>query len=240
MRSIAAQLKERMTIPQVKEQEVMVKRIADDSGCLEAASLEELERIRITLRGLIRFIADSNARRTIITDLKDPITVRTEGQEFDITEHYEDYKQKVNRYITEHSDDDVIRKLHYNEPLSSKDFSNLENILIHELGSKEEYRNAFGDVPLGLLVRRIVKLDHKATMDAFGEFINNHSLSPSQNAMLNRIVGYVEQNGYIQFEQLAQPPFDRPKSLILVFGKELKDLKICIDRLNHNALVPAA
>ena len=240
VRSIAAQLKERMTIPQVKEQEVMVKRIADDPGCLDAASLEELERIRITLRGLIRFIADSNARRTIITDLKDPITVRTEGQEFDITEHYEDYKQKVNRYITEHSDDDVIRKLHYNEPLSSKDFSNLENILIHELGSKEEYRNAFGDVPLGLLVRRIVKLDHKATMDAFGEFINNHSLSPSQNAMLNRIVSYVEQNGYIQFEQLAQPPFDRPKSLILVFGKELKDLKICIDRLNHNALVPAA
>jgi type I restriction enzyme, R subunit len=77
-------------------------------------------------------------------------------------------------------------------------------------------------------------------MDAFGEFINNHSLSPSQNAMLNRIVGYVEQNGYIQFEQLTRPPFDRPRPLISVFGKELNDLKICIDRLNRNALVPAA
>ena len=240
VRSVAAQLKERMTIPQVKEQEGMIKRIADDSEYLDAASLEELERIRITLRGLIRFIADSNARRTIITDLKDPIIAQTEGQDFDITEHYEDYKQKVNRYINEHSDDDVIRKLHRNEPLSRNDFSNLENILIHELGSKEEYWNAFGDVPLGLLVRRIVKLDHQATMDAFGEFINNHSLSPSQNAMLNRIVGYVEQNGYIQFEQLTRPPFDRPRPLVLVFGKELNDLKMCIDRLNRNALVPAA
>ena len=77
----------------------MVKRIADDSEYLDGASLEELERIRVTLRGLIRFIADSNARRTIITDLKDPIIARVEGQDFDITEHYEDCKQKVNRYI---------------------------------------------------------------------------------------------------------------------------------------------
>lgn len=37
-------------------------------------------------------------------------------------------------------------------------------------------------------------------MDAFGEFINNHSLSPSQNATLNRIISHVEQNGYVQFE----------------------------------------
>ena len=52
------------TILQVKAQERMVKRIADDSEYLDGASLEELERIRVTLRGLIRFIADSNARRT--------------------------------------------------------------------------------------------------------------------------------------------------------------------------------
>lgn len=228
------------TILQVKAQERMVKRIADDSEYLDGASLEELERIRVTLRGLIRFIADSNTRRTIITDLKDPIIARVEGQDFDITEHYEDCKQKVNRYINEHSDDDDIRKLPYNEPLFGEDFSNLENTLIYELGSEEEYQNAFDDVPFGLLVRRIVKLDHQDTMDAFGEFINNHSLSPSQNATLNRIISYVEQNGYIQFEQLTQPPFDGLKSLILVFGKGLKDLKVGIDRLNHNALVPTA
>lgn len=69
------------TILQVKAQERMVKRIADDSEYLDGASLEELERIRVTLRGLIRFIADSNARRTIITDLKDPIIARVEGQD---------------------------------------------------------------------------------------------------------------------------------------------------------------
>ena len=97
--------------------------------------------------------------------------------------------------------------------------------MIHELGSREEYQKAFGDVPLGLSVRRIIKLDHQATMKAFGEFINNHSLSPAQNALMNRIIDYVEQNGYVQPEDLARPPFDRPKPLFLVFGKELMDLK---------------
>lgn len=236
----AMQLKERMTIPQVKAQEEKIRQVANNPDYLDGASLEELEQIRVALRNLIRFLADSSTRRMVITDLTDPLVTRVEGQEFDTAEHYEDYKQKLNRYINEHSNDEVIRKLHYNEPLSGKDFSNLENIMIHELGSKEEYQRAFGDVPLGLAVRRIVKLDHQATMDAFGEFINSHSLSPAQNALMNRIIMYVEQNGYVQLEDLARPPFDRPKPLYLVFGKELMDLKVCIERLNANAMAPVA
>ena len=240
IRATAMQLKERMTIPQVKAQEVKIRQVADNPDYLDGASLEELERIRVALRDLIRFLADSSTRRMVITDLTDPLVTRVEGQEFDTAEHYEDYKQKLNRYINEHSNDEVIRKLHYNEPLSGTDFSNLENIMIHELGSKEEYQRAFGDVPLGLAVRRIVKLDHQATMDAFGEFINSHSLSPAQNALMNRIITYVEQNGYVQLEDLARPPFDRPKPLYLVFGKELMDLKVCIEQLNANAMAPVA
>lgn len=124
--------------------------VADNPDYLDGASLEEMERIRTILRDLIRFIVDSTARKMVITDLKDPVIERSEGREFDTAEHYEDYKQKLNRYINEHSNDEVICKLHYNEPLSGKDFSNLENIMIHELGSREEYQKAFGDVPLGL------------------------------------------------------------------------------------------
>lgn len=240
IRATATQLKERMTIPQVKAQEAMIRQVADNPDYIDGASLEKLERIRVALRDLVRFLADSSTRRMVITDLTDPLVTRVEGQEFDTAEHYEDYKQKLNRYVNEHSDDEVIRKLHYNKPLSGKDFSNLENIMIHELGSREEYQRAFGDVPLGLAVRRIVKLDHQATMDAFGEFINSHSLSPAQNALMNRIITYVEQNGYVQLEDLARPPFDRPKPLFLVFGKELMDLKVCIERLNANAMAPVA
>lgn len=57
---------------------------------------------------------------------------------------------------------------------------------------------------------------------------------------MNRIIDYVEQNGYVQPEDLARPPFDRPKPLFLMFGKELMDLKVCIERLNANAMAPIA
>lgn len=237
----ASQLKERMTIPQVKAQESMIRRISDEPDYLENASLEELERIRITLRGLIRFIVDANTRKTIITDLKDPVLTRMEGQEFDTTEHYESYKQKLNRYVNEHRDDEVIQKLHYNKPLTKEDYSELEDIMTHKLGSKEEYQKEY-DVPLGLAIRRIVKLDHQATMDAFASFINRHALSSSQSALMEKIIAYVEQNGYLKMEDLVKPPFDKPKPLFQLFdnGDDLMALKACIDRLNANALEPAA
>lgn len=60
-----------MTIPQVKERETEIKLVADNPDYLDGASLEKLERIRMTLRDLIRFIADSTARKMVITDLKD-------------------------------------------------------------------------------------------------------------------------------------------------------------------------
>ena len=241
IRSTAVRLKERMTIPQVKAQKTLIEQVADTRGYLSGASLNELERIRIIFRDLVRFIADSNARRMIITDLKDPLITRVEGQDFDTTEHYEDYKQKLNRYVNEHSDDEAIRKLHYNEPLTGKDFSNLEEIMIHEIGSKEEYQKAFGDIPLGLAIRRIIKLDHQATMDAFAEFLNRHSLNGEQNKLMNTIISHIERNGYIKLENLTKPPFDRPTPIYKAFNAdELKELMTCIRQLDANAIVPAA
>ena len=54
--------------------------VADDQDYLDGASLEEMERIRTTLRDLIRFIVDSTARKMVITDLKDPVIERSEGR----------------------------------------------------------------------------------------------------------------------------------------------------------------
>ena len=92
--------------------------VADNPDYLDRASLEEMERIRTILRDLICFIVDSTARKMVITDLKGPPSSngRKDGNSTQPS-IYEDYKQKLNRYINEHSNDEVIRKLHYNEPL---------------------------------------------------------------------------------------------------------------------------
>ncbi|PLS24623.1 DEAD/DEAH box helicase family protein [Bifidobacterium imperatoris] len=241
IRKIAAQLSVRMTIPQVNEQRELIQRITHDDAYLSTASVTELERIRLKLRDLVRFLVDENQHRLIITDLTDPVVSRVEGQSFDITEHYEDYKLKTNRYINEHLEDGVIRKLHHNEPLNEEDYSELERIFMQELGTREEYQQSYGDVPLGLQVRRIAKLDHQAAMEAFAEFISSHTLNQAQIAFVHQVISYVEENGYLEPQDLAKPPFDRPRPMMRLFDSPLAmALVVCIKRLRDNAVVGAA
>ena len=72
-------------------------------------------------------------------------------------------------------------------------------------------------MPFGLFVRRLTKLDHDAAMAVFAEFLNDTSLNPSQMAFVERIMRYVEENGYMDLEELGRPPFDRPAPLIKLF-----------------------
>ena len=49
----------------------------------------------------------------------------------------------------------MIRKIKKNEVLTSKDIEKLEDILWHDLGTKEEYYTEYGEKPLGEFVREI-------------------------------------------------------------------------------------
>ncbi|OZG64141.1 type III restriction protein res subunit [Bifidobacterium hapali] len=241
IRALAVRLNERMTIPQVYEHKELISSIVHDHSYLQGLSVVELEQVRVQLRDLIRFIVDANARKIIVTNLTDPLIERTENQPFDITEHYEDYKLKVNRYVNEHRDDTVILKLRHNKPLDEHDYSELERILVHELGSRVEYETSYGPIPFGLLVRRIAKLDHDAAMDAFADFINTHTLNQEQIGFLHKVIDYIERNGYLEPEQLTKPPFDRPRQLFQMFdSSQAMDLVLCIRRVRANAMPPAA
>lgn len=239
VRALAARLYDRMTIPQVNSHKELIASLAHDEEHLSGMSVAELEQVRLQLRGLVRFIADSGARRIIVTDLTDPLIERTENLPFDITEHFEDYKLKVNRYVNEHREDGVIRKLRHNEPLDVDDYSELERILVRQLGSRIEYETSYGSMPFGLLVRRIAKLDHQAAMDAFADFINTHTLNQAQINFLHTVVDYVERNGYLEPEQLTKPPFDRPRPMMKLFdAKQMGDLVLCIRKVKQNAMLP--
>ncbi|WP_241216982.1 DEAD/DEAH box helicase family protein [Bifidobacterium goeldii] len=239
VRTIATRLHERMTIPQVSERRELINAIINDEQYLKTMPVSELEQIRLRLRGLIRFLADAGGRRVIITDLADPLIERSENEPFDITEHYEDYKLKVNRYINEHGDDPVIYKIRHNQPVNSADYSELERILVELLGTKEQYQAAYGNTPFGLLVRRIGRLDHAAAMEAFASFINTHTLNQAQISFLHMIVDYIERNGYLEPEQLSKPPFDRPRPIFKLFDNaQAMDLIMCIRKVESNALAP--
>ena len=133
------------------------------------------EQVRKELRELIRFLDEGGgAQRQIVTKLTDPIIDSQEGVQLEAAYDFEDYRAKVNRYVNEHGNTLAIYKLTHNIPLAMGDYQELERVLTSELGSKEDYARVWRHT-LGLLIRKIAKLDHEAAMQAFSAFINDQS-----------------------------------------------------------------
>lgn len=238
--SIAACLQKVTTIPQVKDKLPLIDEVFDGQ-ILDDANLLDMESIRKELRGLIRFIVVGKGRRDVITHLDDPVTQVVYGVEADIGEDFEDYKLKVERYLKDYADTLVIHKLRNNQPMTEFEFEQLERIFTHDLGNAEDYAKAYGDTPFGLLVRRLVHLDHDAAMAAFADFLNDQSLNEQQISFVKRVVNYVVENGYMEPVALTQPPFDRPQSFIRMFNSQQQlDLMAVIKKIKSNAERPAA
>lgn len=204
----------------------------------EAHDILALENVRKELRDLIKFIVDDDKKNPIITKLADPVVDSKEGEKLDPAYDFEDYRDKVNRYINEHGNTLAIYKLTHNIPLGTGDYSELERILTSELGSREDYAREFGDTPFGLLVRKIAKLDHDAAMQAFSDFINNESLNQKQIAFVHKVINHVEQNGYMEnVTVLRKTPFDKPISFLRLFNaQEQAQLIAAINAVKDNAI----
>ena len=163
----------------------------------------------------------------------------TEGKTLDSGYDFGEYRERVNRYIMEHRSDTLaIHKLTQNIPLSRGDYTELEHIFTCELGSKEDYAREFRDTPFGLLVRKVAKLDHDAAMQAFSKFINDESLNAKQIAFVQKVIHYIEQNGYVESKAvLMKPPFDQPILFTRLFdGKTGGELMETIDAVRENAV----
>lgn len=171
--------------------------------------------------------------------LADPVLEQTEGKALDSGYDFGEYRERVNRYIMEHRNDTLaIHKLTQNIPLSQGDYIELEHIFTSELGSKEDYAREFKDTPFGLLVRKVAKLDHEAAMQAFSKFINDESLNAKQIAFVQKVIHYIEQNGYVESKAvLMKPPFDQPILFTRLFdGKMGGELMETIDAVRENAV----
>ncbi len=214
---IASLLERKVSIPQVKEKLPVIQEIHTDDFWT-ANDVLLFEKVRSELRELMKFLDREPGKKPIVTRLTDPIIDQKEGVELDQAYDFEDYRDKVNRYIGEHGDTLAIHKLTHNIKLTQGDYEELERVLTTELGSREDYQREFGDTPFGLLVRRIAKMDHEAAMQAFSTFINDQSLNQRQITFVQKVINHIEQNGYMDnVADLQKPPFDKPVSFIKLF-----------------------
>lgn len=226
---IATLLEKKGSIPQVNAKLSMIKEIPTDAFW-DANDLLLFEKVRNELRDLIKFLDRDSANKSIITRLTDTIIDQKEGILLDAAYDFEDYRTKVNRYICENGNTLAIHKLTHNIRLEQGDYRELERVLTCELGSKDDYIREFGDTPLGLLVRKIAKMDHDAAMQAFSAFINDASLDQRQIAFVKKIINHIERNGYMDIDDLKRPPFDMPVTFFKLFDSKTR--KALIDSIN--------
>ncbi len=223
LQNIAALLEKKANVPKVKEKILLIREIGSETFW-EANEILLFEQVRRELRDIISILVEGENQKTITTSLSDPVMEQQEGVLLDQAYDFEDYRQKVNRYVEEHGNQLVIHKLKHNLPLTEVDYRELEHILTVELGSREDYRREFGDTPFGLLIRKIAKLDHDAAMQAFSQFINDQSLTQAQIAFVHKVIHYVEQNGYMEsVAALQKPPFDKPVSFLKLFNNAQRE-----------------
>lgn len=231
----AKKLLQKTTIPQIKEKTEMIKTMAD-KAFLNGADLLSLERIRMEIRPLIKFLIDSK-NKIVFTDLHDIRIETGNGESLPLPTSSEEYKERVNSYILQHKDRLSIQKLIRNLPMTEADFKDLEHVFTGELGTKEDYQKAFQDKPLGLLVREIAKVDRTAAQKAFADFIADNSLTQQQIVFVERIIDYIVQNGYIKPAVFNLPPFDRPQKLVTLFDAQKQEkLYKVIENVTNNAV----
>lgn len=235
--AVAEALERKAAVPQVAEKLDFIRDVQTEEFW-SAGDILLFERARRELRELIKFLDDGGEeRRRVVTKLADPVLERREGEALEAGYDFDDYRAKVNQYINEHGDIPAIYKLTHNVPLTREDYAALERVLTVELGSAEDYRREFGETPFGLLVRSIAKMDRAAAMEAFSKFINDQSLNDAQIAFVSKVISYIEQNGYMEAEDLRRPPFDKPKGFARLFdAKTGRALISAINAVRDNAV----
>ena len=224
------------TIPEINAQADLIDRILH-TDYFYNCGINEFEEIRERLRDLMKYIPHSKIRYD--TNFEDDI-LNVSWNESDLdNDDLKNYKAKAEFYIRENQDNDVIKKLRTNQPLSHADIEELEKVLWSDIGTKEDYENEYGSKPLGELVREIVGLDMNAAKAAFAEFLESAELDSRQIYFVNQIVEYIVHNGMMKdLSVLQESPFTDQGSVVEIFT----DMNIwvgirkVIERINSNAV----
>jgi type I restriction enzyme R subunit len=208
----------------------------------ETASIPSIEKIRIELRDLIKFL---DVEQT-------PIYFTMFEDEFDanITEHeliynsndLEAYKRKVEQYLKQQNTNITIYKLKNNLPITKSELEELERLLFEQgpIGTKAAFIKAYGEQPLGKFIRNIVGLETAAAKQAFGEILSNQTLTAQQIRFIDTIINFLSVKGIIDPAMLFEPPFtDINTAGVIGLFDEATSKKIIhlIERINLNAEV---
>lgn len=205
----AGMLSKKASIPSVAAKMEHI-RYAQEKEFWETGDIPGIERLRIELRDLIKFL-DFEETPVYYTSFVDEIGEVTDGGVKLVYgfNDLETYRRKVEEYIRQQSRNLVIHKIRNNIQITQSELEELERMLFEqgELGTREEFVKAYGEQPLGRFVRSIVGLDANAAKLAFGKVLGGLTLNSRQIRFMDTIINYLNVKGIIEPEMLFEPPF---------------------------------
>ena len=233
----AEKLSEKGTIEKISKKKETITKIQKEEFW-ENADLFQFEEVRKELRDLVTLL-DGITTKIYYTDFRDEIVDYGEhetGENFKIVNKFEKYNKRVEQYLEEYKNDDVIQKLKNNIPLTMYDIKYLEKILWEDLGTKEEYEKTYGKIPLLKMVSKIIGMDRKVVEKEFSLFLSNENLNSDQINFVKHIVDYIVKNGSIDKKELKDfPEADKFGGLFQLFDNKrevLTNIVKIIDKVN--------
>lgn len=223
-------------IPEIKVQAELIDKILH-TDYIDNCGINEFEEIRKKLRNLMEYIPHTKLRYD--TNFEDNILDISWNESELENDDLKNYKAKAEYYIRKHQDNEAIKKLKSNIPLSHSDIVALQKILWSELGTKEEYEQEYGSKPLGELVREIVGLDMNAAKAAFSEYLESNNLDSRQIYFVNQIIEYIVYNGMMKdLSVLQESPFTDQGSVVEIFTdlNVWMEIRKVIKSINDNAI----
>ena len=138
----------------------------------------------------------------------------------------------------EHSDSEVVRKIHNLEPINNTDLQELEKVLWHDLGTQKDYEETTDIDNLAAFVRSLIGLSQEAVNEKFGESLSGNTLNAQQQEFVKTIINYVHENGDIELADMVNTePFNN-YDINEVFGINLTAVVDVVKKL-HNAVIAA-
>jgi type I restriction enzyme, R subunit len=241
---IAELLEDARGVPAVGREMELIEALQTEAWW-EGVTLAMLERARVRLRGLLRFI-ETKRRSVVYTDFEDEIGESAEvalgmfsgtgGGAGD----FERFKRKVRVYLFDHLEQRSLRKVYNNWPLSPADLDDLERVVREAgAGSEADERRAAEEAGgFGLFIRSLVGLDRNAAKEAFGEFMSDRRFNSNQIDFIDTVIDHLAANGTVPPERFYEPPFtdkapSGPEGLFT--STEINDLIAVLDRVRKNA-----
>ncbi|WP_298839040.1 DEAD/DEAH box helicase family protein [Clostridium sp.] len=220
----AQELSKLGTIPEVQAQKYVIEKVMTDEFW-ESADIFELDSVREALRDLLKYL-EKEIQKIYTTHFEDLIVSENKSGAFYNANDLKNYRKKVEFYLHEHKDELAIFKLRNNKRLTKQNLTSLEDLMWTQLGSHDDYKKEFGEMPVNKLVRKIVGLDRLAANEAFAELLNNENLNAKQSHFVKLIVDYVVVNGFIDDNKvLIEDPFRSIGNITELFKENMDDAR---------------